>query len=113
MGGILVLANIHLHGEVGPPIIVTFWNATDTIKPSIIPKAVHICHIMVNAPRIVFGADSAAYTGVVDDFAPTAKPSINRAMRRFTPTYVSVYTTCVFLSDGTYSSHKPPSRYQL
>jgi hypothetical protein len=29
-----------------------------------------------------FGADSAAYTGVVDDFAPTAKPRKNRAMSR-------------------------------
>jgi hypothetical protein len=59
-GGMLVEANIHLHGEVGPPMIVTFWNATETTKPSMIPNAVHICHIMVRAPRIVLGADSAA-----------------------------------------------------
>lgn len=31
---------------------------------------------------MVLGADSAAYTGVVDDFAPTAKPRKKRAMRR-------------------------------
>jgi hypothetical protein len=60
MGGMLVEASIHLHGEVGPPMIVTFWNATETMKPSMIPKAVHICHIIVRAPRMVFGADSAA-----------------------------------------------------
>ena len=46
------------------------------------PKAVHICHIIVSAPRIVLGADSAAYTGVVDDFAPTANPRANLAISR-------------------------------
>jgi hypothetical protein len=60
----------------------TFSNATETTKPSMIPKAVHICHIIVSAPLIVVGAHSAAYTGVVLDFAPTAKPSAKRAMRR-------------------------------
>jgi hypothetical protein len=64
-------------------MIVTFSNATETTKPSMMPKAVHICHIIVRAPRIVFGADSAAYTGVVDDLAPTANPRKNRATRRF------------------------------
>jgi len=52
-------ANIHRHCEYSPRKSV-FWNATDAMKPNMIPKAVHICHIMVRAPRIVFGADSAA-----------------------------------------------------
>lgn len=69
-----------------------------------IPKAVHICHIIVKAlsqsqpllilkakllklsnctyPLMVFGADSAAYTGVVLLFAPTAKPRAKRAINR-------------------------------
>ncbi|KAI1029580.1 hypothetical protein LB503_008169 [Fusarium chuoi] len=51
-------------------------------KPSMMPKAVHICHIMVKAPRIAFGAHSAAYTGVVLDLAPTASPRVKRAMIR-------------------------------
>jgi hypothetical protein len=55
----LVLPSIHLHCEFSPRM-VKFWNATDTTKPNMMPKAVHICHIMVNAPRIVLGADSAA-----------------------------------------------------
>lgn len=54
-----VEASIHRHGDVGPPIMVTFWKATETTPPSIIPKAVHICHIIVSAPRIVFGVHSA------------------------------------------------------
>jgi hypothetical protein len=41
-GGIDVDAIIHLQGEVGPPMMVTFSNATQTTKPSAIPKAVHI-----------------------------------------------------------------------
>jgi hypothetical protein len=40
-----------------------------------IPAAVHICHIMVIAPRTAAGAVSAAYTGVVLDMTPTARPS--------------------------------------
>ena len=44
IGGMEVLANIHLHGDVGPPMMVTFWKATDTMKPNMMPKAVHICH---------------------------------------------------------------------
>ena len=48
------------------------------------------CHIMVKAPRIVFGVDSAAYTGVVLDLAPTAKPRKNRAMRRFANLHFNV-----------------------
>jgi hypothetical protein len=102
-GGIDVEPSIQRHGEVGPPMTVTFWKATDTMKPSMIPKAVHyevlelalhifalgavlptICHIMVSAPRMVFGAHSAAYTGVVLDLAPTAKPRANRAISRLT-----------------------------
>jgi hypothetical protein len=58
-GGMLVLANIHLHCECGPRKS-HFSKATETTKPNMIPKAVHICHIMVRAPRIVLGADSAA-----------------------------------------------------
>jgi hypothetical protein len=64
--------------------MVVFWKATETTKPIMIPKAVHICHIIVKAPRMFLGADSAAYTGVVDDFAPTAKPSAKRAINRLT-----------------------------
>lgn len=79
--------------------VVTLKNATEAINSSIIPKVVHIClpgrllyriskmsfthHIIVRVPRIVLGAHSAAYTGVVLDFAPTAKPSANRARSRF------------------------------
>ena len=33
-------------------------------------------------PRIVLGAHSAAYTGVVLDFAPTANPRANRAINK-------------------------------
>lgn len=83
-GGIEVEPNIHRQGEFSPPMIVTFWKATDTMKPNMIPNAVHICHIIVKAPRIVLGAHSAAYTGVVLDFAPTAKPRANRAIKRLT-----------------------------
>jgi hypothetical protein len=82
-GGIDVLANIHLHWDPSPRMVV-FWKATETTKPNMIPKAVHICHIMVRAPRMFLGADSAAYTGVVDDLAPTAKPRAKRAINRLT-----------------------------
>ena len=81
-GGILVLANIQRHWDRGPRKS-TFWNATETMNPSMMPNAVHICHIMVNAPLIDLGAHSELKTGVVDDFAPTANPKQNRAMRRF------------------------------
>lgn len=81
-GGTLVLASIHRHWEFSPRKFRSA-NATETTKPIIVPKAVHICHIIVKAPRMVFGADSAAYTGVVDDFAPTANPRAKRANRRF------------------------------
>jgi hypothetical protein len=47
-GGIDVLANIHLHCEPSPRIVV-FWKATETTKPNMMPKAVHICHIIVSA----------------------------------------------------------------
>ena len=60
IGGIAVEASIHRHmgyaAEVG---ILMFWNATETTKPNMIPKAVHICHCMVKAPRMVLGVDSA------------------------------------------------------
>lgn len=81
-GGIDVEASIHLHWEYSPRKSV-FWKATDTTKPIMIPNAVHICHIIVSAPRMVFGADSAAKTGVVLDFAPTAKPRAKRASSKF------------------------------
>lgn len=98
-GGTEVEANIQRHCEFSPPMIVVFWNATETMKPSMMPKAVHICHIMVRAPRIlispvslvrvensqsshVLGALSALYTGVVLDLAPTANPRTKRAMSR-------------------------------
>lgn len=82
-GGIDVLASIQRHCEPSPRTVV-FWKATETTKPIMMPKAVHICHIIVSAPRMFLGADSAAYTGVVDDLAPTAKPSAKRAISRFT-----------------------------
>jgi hypothetical protein len=81
-GGIDVDAIIQRHCVFSPKMVV-FWKATDETKPSMIPKAVlsvgvsgdvdyasihfniehlltHICHIIVRAPRIFFGADSAA-----------------------------------------------------
>jgi hypothetical protein len=58
-GGMLVLPNIHLHCEYSPRKS-QFSNATDTTNPSMMPNAVHICHIIVSAPRMFFGADSAA-----------------------------------------------------
>jgi hypothetical protein len=58
-GGIEVDAIIQRHCVFSPKIVVP-WNATDDTKPNMIPKAVHICHIIVRAPRMFFGADSAA-----------------------------------------------------
>jgi hypothetical protein len=52
--------------------------------PSIMPNAVHICHIMTSAPRIGAGADSAEYTGTVVDFEPMPRPRTNRATNKFT-----------------------------
>ena len=52
--------------------------------PIIIPKAVHICHIMTRAPRIGAGEHSAAYTGVVVDFEPIPSPRTKRARKRLT-----------------------------
>jgi hypothetical protein len=43
-GGILVLPNIHLHGEFSPRK-VKFWKATETTKPSIMPKAVPVSKV--------------------------------------------------------------------
>jgi hypothetical protein len=43
------------------------------MKPSMIPNAVHTCHCITSAPRILAGAHSAAYTGTVADCrAPSA-----------------------------------------
>jgi hypothetical protein len=50
-GGIEVLASIHLHCDPSPRMVV-FWKATDTTNPSMMPNAVHICHIIVKAPRM-------------------------------------------------------------
>jgi hypothetical protein len=58
-GGIDVEAIIQRHCVFSPKIVV-LWNATDETNPSMIPNAVHICHIIVKAPRIFLGADSAA-----------------------------------------------------
>ena len=58
-GGIEVLASIHRHCDPSPRMVV-FWKATETTKPNMMPKAVHICHIIVSAPRMDFGALSAA-----------------------------------------------------
>jgi hypothetical protein len=80
-GGILVDASIHRHWLYSPKKSRS-WKAMLTTNPSMMPNAVHICHIIVRAPRIVFGAHSAAYTGVVEDLAPTANPRANRAMSK-------------------------------
>lgn len=37
---------------------------------------------MVSAPRMTVGAHSAEYTGVVELFAPTARPRANLAISR-------------------------------
>ena len=50
------------------------WNATPDMLPSMSPNAVHICHIMTNAPRMLAGVDSAAKTGMVALLAPIPKP---------------------------------------
>ena len=52
----------------------TDWKATPAMLPSMIPNAVHICHIITNAPRILAGVDSAAYTGMVALLGPIPKP---------------------------------------
>ena len=58
-GGIDVEAIIQRHCVFSPKMVV-LWKATDDTKPNMIPKAVHICHIIVKAPRMFLGADSAA-----------------------------------------------------
>lgn len=58
-GGMDVEAIIQRHCVFSPKMVVP-WKATDDTNPSIMPKAVHICHIIVRAPRMFFGADSAA-----------------------------------------------------
>lgn len=39
----------------------TSINTTDAMYPIIIPNAVHICHIITNAPRMFVGEHSAPY----------------------------------------------------
>jgi hypothetical protein len=67
-------------------------------KPSMIPKAVQVCHCITRAPRIFAGAHSAAYTGTVADchgrerpaddslnkptFGPMPRPRTKRAAKR-------------------------------
>ena len=59
-GGTAVEASIHRQlGYAADAGMAIFWNATETTKPNMMPKAVHICHCMVKAPRIVLGVDSA------------------------------------------------------
>jgi hypothetical protein len=45
-----------------------------------IPKAVHICYCISNAPRISGGVHSAAYIGTVADFGPMPSPKERREM---------------------------------
>lgn len=75
--------SINLQLKPGMVGCVTSMKATEAMYPSIIPNAVHICHIITNAPRMMAGEHSAPYTGVVVDLAPTAKPRRNRASSRF------------------------------
>lgn len=44
-----------------------------------VPKAVHICHIIVRAPLIDAGLLSAAYMGTVALFGPIPSPKTSRA----------------------------------
>jgi hypothetical protein len=81
MGGTPVMPSIHRHCELGP-IKSTPWKTVEMTNPSMMPKAVHICHIIVKAPRMDLGAHSAAYTGVVLDLAPTARPRTRRLLRK-------------------------------
>ena len=46
-----------------------------------IPKAVHICHVIVKAPRIDAGEFSAAKIGIVDALVPIPSPSSRRQTR--------------------------------
>jgi hypothetical protein len=57
----------------------TFWNTRELTVPNMIPKAVHICHIMTRPPRMEAGAHSAAKTGTVALFGPIPIPRIKRA----------------------------------
>jgi hypothetical protein len=84
-----------------PSIIPNLRIVSVQISPlgSDITHAVHICHIITNAPRIGAGEHSAAYTGLVIvskgksllcwttdtvvDFDPMPRPRTNRAMNRF------------------------------
>ena len=50
--------------------------------PSIIPKAVHVCHCITRAPRMRGGEHSAAYTGTVADLGPIPKPRKKREMNK-------------------------------
>lgn len=81
--GIAVDPSINRQLKPGIVGCVTSINATEAIYPSIIPNAVHICHIMTKAPRILAGEHSAPYTGVVVDLAPTAKPRRKRPSNKF------------------------------
>lgn len=40
-GGMDVDPSIQRQGDVGPPRNVVFWKATETMKPIMMPKAVH------------------------------------------------------------------------
>jgi hypothetical protein len=47
-----------------------------------IPKAVHICHIITSAPRTFAGAHSAEYMGTVVLLGPMPSPRTKRAAKR-------------------------------
>lgn len=46
--------------------------------PSMMPKAVQICHDITKAPRICLGAISAERIGTVTSFSPIPRPRMNR-----------------------------------
>lgn len=59
--GIAVEPSINLQFSPGRLGFDTSINITDAMYPIMIPNAVHICHIITNAPRMFAGAHSAPY----------------------------------------------------
>jgi hypothetical protein len=60
------------------PVSLTTRLAT---VPRKIPKAVHNCHVITSAPRIVAGAFSAANIGTVAPLHPIPIPRSNRVTK--------------------------------
>jgi hypothetical protein len=59
----------------------TWYTARLAQKPRKIPKAVHICHDMTSAPRILAGEFSAAKMGTDEPFKPMPIPISRRVMK--------------------------------